>query len=217
MMPLVINRKKSSLKILCLGSHCDDIEIGCGGTLLKLIQSRRGNVMVRWVVFSSTPEREKEALRSAQAFLKRAKQKSVVIQHFEDSFFPYNGSEIKRFMQELSSVFSPDLIFTHYTNDLHQDHRLVAELTWNAFRDHWILEYEIPKYDGDLGRPNLFVPLKETTCRYKIDHVLRYFESQRRKQWFTKDTFLSLQRLRGIECNSVSGYAEAFYCRKMVF
>ena len=217
MIPLALEPRKSPLKILCLGEHCDDIEIGCGGTLLNLIQRRRGNVIVYWVVFSSTPEREKEAVRSAQAFLKHTKQKTVVIRHFEDSFFPYNGSEIKRFMQELSSVFSPDLIFTHYTNDLHQDHRLIAELTWNAFRDHWILEYEIPKYDGDLGRPNLFVPLKETTCRYKIAHVLRYFESQRKKQWFTKDTFLSLQRLRGIECNSVSGYAEAFYCRKMVF
>jgi LmbE family N-acetylglucosaminyl deacetylase len=217
MIQLVLDPKKSPLKILCLGSHCDDIEIGCGGTLLKLIQSRRGNVMVHWVVFSSTPERENEAIRSAQAFLKGIKQKTVVIRHFEDSFFPYDGSEIKKYMQELSRDFSPDLIFTHCRNDLHQDHRLISELTWNAFRDHWILEYEVPKYDGDLGSPNLFVPLKQRICYNKIDYVVRYFKSQRKREWFTKETFLSLHRLRGIECNSISGYAEAFYCRKVVF
>jgi len=216
MIQLVLDPKKSPLKILCLGSHCDDIEIGCGGTLLKLIQSRRGNVMVHWVVFSSTPERENEAMRSAQAFLKRIKQKTVVIRHFEDSFFPYNGNEIKKSMQQLSRDFSPDLIFTHYRDDLHQDHRLISELTWNAFRDHWILEYEVPKYDGDLGSPNLFVPLKQAICYNKIDYVVRYFKSQRKREWFTKETFMSLHRLRGIECNSVSGYAEAFYCRKIV-
>jgi LmbE family N-acetylglucosaminyl deacetylase len=214
MIQLLLDPKKTPLQILCLGSHCDDIEIGCGGTLLKLIQSHRGNVMVQWVVFSSTPEREEEAQRSAQAFLKRTKQKNVVIQHFADSFFPYNGGEIKKFMQELSRRFSPDVIFTHYRNDLHQDHRLIAELTWNAFRDHWILEYEVPKYDGDLGSPNLFVSLTGAMCHNKINHVVRYYKSQRNKRWFTKETFLSLHRLRGIECNSASGYAEAFYCRK---
>ena len=216
MIHLLLDPKKSPLKILCLGSHCDDIEIGCGGTLLNLIQSRRGSIAVHWVVFSSTAEREDEAKHSAQAFLKGTRQKNVVIQHFEDSFFPYNGGEIKKFIQELSRGFSPDLIFTHYRNDLHQDHRLIAELTWNAFRDHWILEYEVPKYDGDLGSPNFFVPLSETICHNKIDHILRYYRSQRKKKWFTKDTFLSLNRLRGIECNSVSGYAEAFYSRKIV-
>jgi len=216
MIQLLFDQKKSPLKILCLGSHCDDIEIGCGGTLLKLIQNRRGNVVVRWIVFSSTPEREKEAGLSAKGFLKNVKQKTIIIQQFEDSFFPYHGREIKKVMHELSRGFLPEVIFTHYGNDLHQDHRLIGELTWNAFRDHWILEYEIPKYDGDLGSPNLFVPLTEATTRKKIDHVMRYFKSQRNKQWFTKETFLSLLRLRGIECNSASGYAEAFYCRKTV-
>jgi LmbE family N-acetylglucosaminyl deacetylase len=216
MIPLLLEPKKSPLKILCLGSHCDDIEIGCGGTLLKLIQSRRGRILVQWVVFSATDEREEEAQRSAQSFLKRIKQKSLVIQHFEDSFFPYNGGEIKKCVQELSHAFSPDLIFTHYRNDFHQDHRLISELTWNAFRDHWILEYEVPKYDGDLGTPNFFVPLTETICHNKINQIIRYYKSQRQKQWFTKETFLSLHRLRGIECNSTSGYAEAFYCRKMI-
>src|SRR5262245_2011107 len=216
MIQLLVDPKKSPLKILCLGSHCDDIEIGCGGTLLKLIQSRRGNIIVHWVVFSSTAERENEARCSAQAFLKHAKQKSIVIQHFEDSFFPYSGGEIKKFMQALSRGFSPDLIFTHYRNDLHQDHRLIAELTWNAFRDHWILEYEVPKYDGDLGSPNLFVSLNEAVCSRKIRGLLDGFPSQRNKQWFDEQTFLALARLRGMEANSPSRYAEAFYCRKIV-
>jgi len=217
MLSLETYRKKSSLKILCLGSHCDDIEIGCGGTLLKLIQSRHGNVAIQWVIFSSTAEREDEARRSAQVFLKRSAQKSLVIEHFEDSFFPYNGGEIKKFMQGLSRESSPDLIFTHYKNDLHQDHRLIAELTWNAFRDHWILEYEVPKYDGDLGSPNLFVPLTGTICLKKINNIVHSYKSQRNKNWFTKETFLSLHRLRGVECNANSGYAEAFYCRKLVW
>jgi LmbE family N-acetylglucosaminyl deacetylase len=216
MIPLLLDKSKSPLKLLCLGSHCDDIEIGCGGALLRLLQERRGKVIVRWVIFSSTPGREAEARRSAQAFLKRAQHKTIDIRRFEDSFFPYTGGEIKKQMHELSREFNPHLIFTHYRNDLHQDHRLISELTWNAFRDHWILEYEVPKYDGDLGSPNLFVPLSETICRNKIDYVLRYFKSQRKKKWFTRDTFISLHRLRGIECNAASGYAEGFYCRKLV-
>jgi LmbE family N-acetylglucosaminyl deacetylase len=216
MIRLLPQAGRSALKILCLGAHCDDIEIGCGGTLLKLIQERRGNVSVEWAVFGSTPERKEEALRSARDLLKRAKRKTVVIGNFRDSFFPYNGTDIKTHMHELSRKFSPDLIFTHHSRDLHQDHRLISELTWNAFRDHWILEYEIPKYDGDLGAPNVFVPLSAAICRSKADHVIRHFKSQRQKSWFTRDTFLSLHRLRGIECNSAGGYAEAFYCRKMV-
>jgi len=216
MIRLLLDHRTSPLKILCLGSHCDDIEIGCGGTLLKLIEDLRGRVIVHWVVFSSTPDREAEARQSAEAFLKRAKSKIVIIRDFADSFFPYNGGEIKKYMHQLSRDVSPDLIFTHYAKDLHQDHRLISELTWNAFRDHCILEYEIPKYDGDLGSPNVFVPLKESICRDKMTHIFRYFKSQRRRSWFTKETFLSLQRLRGVECNASSGYAEAFYCRKIV-
>ena len=204
------------LRILCLGSHSDDIEIGCGGTVLKLIQDHQGDVAVRWVVFSSSTEREAEAAGSAAAFLQDAKQKDVIFGKFEDSFFPYQGSEIKKYMHQLSREFSPDVIFTHYGRDLHQDHRLLSELTWNAFRDHWILEYEIVKYDGDLGAPNVFVPLHESTCRTKIELLLSHFQSQRGRAWFTEDAFRSIQRLRGIECNSESGYAEAFYSRKIV-
>ena len=217
MIRLVFDKRKSPLKILCIGSHCDDIEIGCGGTLLKLIEDFNGNVIVRWLVFSANPKREKEAARSAQSFLKRAKQKTISIEHFEDSFFPYSSaSEIKKYLHRLSQEFDPDLIFTHHGRDLHQDHRLISELTWNAFRDHCILEYEIPKYDGDLGSPNVFVPLKKSISQNKVSHLIRYFESQSHRNWFTKETFTSLHRLRGIECNSSSGYAEAFYCRKIV-
>lgn len=216
MMRLVFDKGKEPLKILCLGAHCDDIEIGCGGTIMKLIQDFHGDVSVRWVVFSSTPERSKEAKRSAQAFLGRAKEKTIEIGTFRDSYLPYIGSELKESMHQLRRDYSPDVIFTHSGRDLHQDHRLISELTWNAFRDHLILEYEIPKYDGDLGAPNVFVPLKEETCRRKSKRLMTYFRSQNQKSWFTPDLFMSLQRLRGIECNSSSGYAEAFYCRKVV-
>jgi LmbE family N-acetylglucosaminyl deacetylase len=216
MIQLALNQPKSPLKILCLGSHCDDIEIGCGGTLLRFIQDHPGNVIVHCVVFSSNAERKQEAIQSAHAFLKHAKQMEIVVNEFEDSFFPYLGREIKQYMHQLGREFSPDLIFTHYRQDLHQDHRLISELTWNVFRDHWILEYEIPKYDGDLGSPNVFVPLEASICHSKIRYLLDSFKSQSHKQWFTEETFLSMLRLRGIECNSPSGYAEAFYCRKTV-
>ena len=216
MIRLKAQKAESPLRILCLGSHSDDIEIGCGGTVLKLIQDHHGDVAVRWVVLSSSTEREAEAAGSAAAFLQDAKQKEVMFGKFEDSFFPYQGREIKKYMHQLSREFSPDVIFTHYAKDLHQDHRLVSELTWNAFRDHWILEYEVLKYDGDFGAPNIFVPLRESTCRTKIELLLTHFQSQRARAWFTEDAFRSIQRLRGIECNSESGYAEAFYSRKIV-
>lgn len=215
MLPLAI-RNKPGLKVLCLGAHCDDIEIGCGGTILRLIQEHIDNIVIHWVVYSSRPDREREAVKSAQAFLKRTKHQTIVVHHFPDSFFPYSGAEIKKSLHQLSREFSPDLIFTHCRHDLHQDHRLISELTWNAFRDHLILEYEIPKYDGDLSTRNLFVPLTMSICRKKTSMILNFFKSQRDKGWFTEATFTSLLRLRGIECNSSSGYAEGFYCRKIV-
>jgi LmbE family N-acetylglucosaminyl deacetylase len=216
MIRLTVPTTKTGLRILCLGSHSDDIEIGCGGTLLKLIRDHQGDVSVRWVVFSSDGERQAEAAGSAAAFLTDAKQKEVTFGKFEDSFFPCQASELKKYMHQLSREFSPDIIFTHYGRDLHQDHRLLSELTWNAFRDHWILEYEVPKYDGDLGAPNVFVPLDETLCHSKIDFLLTHFKSQHGRKWFTEDVFRSMQRLRGMECNSESGYAEAFYSRKVL-
>jgi LmbE family N-acetylglucosaminyl deacetylase len=202
-------------KILCLGAHCDDIEIGCGGTILKLVRTMK-DAQIYWVVFSSDDLRSKEAIKSANDFLRDVKGKNIVIHRFRNSFFPYCGAEIKDYFENLKKEFCPDIIFTHYRNDLHQDHRVISELTWNTFRDHLILEYEIPKYDGDLGSPNFFVRLDEISCRTKIEKVLKYFKSQRDKEWFTKDTFFSLLRLRGVESNTPEKYAEGFYCRKIV-
>jgi LmbE family N-acetylglucosaminyl deacetylase len=204
----------SPFKILCLGSHSDDIEIGCGGTILRLLSSNH-NVEVAWVVFSSSKEREREARNSAELFLKHAKQKEIVVKDFRDGYFPFEGTKIKDFFEELKKV-SPSLVLTHSRKDAHQDHRLIAELTWNTFREHLILEYEIPKYDGDMGQPSVFVPLDKEICQTKVRYLLEAFESQRKKRWFQEETFLSLMRLRGMECNAPSGYAEAFYCRKLV-
>jgi len=205
----------SPKKILFLGAHCDDIEIGCGGTIIKLIRALKG-AEIRWMVFSSDDRREKEALNSAKDFLKDVKKKKIVVKRFRNSFFPYHGAEIKEYFEELTKEFSPDIIFTHFRNDLHQDHRLISELTWNTYRNHLILEYEIPKYDGDLGSPNFFVQLDETISLEKTGKIMRHFKSQHDKTWFTRDTFLSLLRLRGVESNAPGKYAEGFYCRKIV-
>ncbi len=202
--------------ILCLGAHCDDIEIGCGGTLLHLARERP-DVSVYWLVFSSDSVRASEARDCAAKFLRGIQHKTVVIKEFRNGFFPYHGAEIKECFEQLKSEVTPDIIFTHFREDLHQDHKIVSELTWNTFRDHLILEYEIPKYDGDLGHPNLFVPLTESEWRGKIDLILASFESQKDKRWFSRDTFQSIMRLRGVESNSSSGYAEGFSCRKITF
>ncbi len=202
------------LRILCLGSHSDDIEIGCGGTILRLL-SQNANVEIAWVVFSSSKEREQEARTSAAMFLEHAAKKEIIVSDFRDAFFPFEGAKIKDFIEQLKSA-SPDLIFTHNRQDAHQDHRLIGELTWNTFRNHLILEYEVPKYDGDLGQPNFFVPLEKDVYQKKVQYLVDAFASQRFKQWFEPETFLSLMRLRGIECVAPSGYAEAFYCRKSV-
>jgi LmbE family N-acetylglucosaminyl deacetylase len=205
---------QSPLRVLAIGAHADDIEIGCGGTLLRLLESV-AQVHVCWVVLSADGERAREAEESANAFLANAERHRFMLGGFRDGYFPSHWAEIKERFESLKEV-KPDLILTHYRHDLHQDHRLVSELTWNTFRDHLILEYEIPKYDGDLGTPNLFVPLDQATCRRKIDTLLQYFPSQRGRRWFTEDLFLSLLRLRGMESNSESRYAEAFFCRKAV-
>jgi LmbE family N-acetylglucosaminyl deacetylase len=203
------------LRVLCVGAHCDDIEIGCGGTVLALTEQLR-NVTVDWVVWSSTPEREREARASADAFLAAAKDKTVTVKAFRDGFFPYIGGEIKDEFERLKQTCTPDLVLTHYRNDLHQDHRLISELTWNTFRRHLILEYEIPKYDGDLGAPNTFVPLEASTCQRKIDYILDFYRSQIDHTWFSRDLFTALLRLRGMEANSPTAFAEGFYCRKAV-
>ena len=203
------------LSILCLGAHSDDIEIGCGGTILRLTRDFKDAVF-SWVVFSSNERRKKEAERSADAFLKNVKQKNVFVETFRDGFFPYIGAEIKEYFEKLKSRVSPDLIFTHYRFDLHQDHRLLSDLTWNTFRDHLILEYEIPKYDGDLGSPNFFFGLDKSTCARKIALLLKHFPSQRDNHWFNKATFQALLSLRGVESNVPEQCAEAFYSRKKV-
>ena len=206
---------KGAKTVLCLGAHADDIEIGCGGTLMKLARQTEG-LDVWWVVLSAQGQRAREARRSAQAFLQGARRRRIALKRFRNAFFPYHGAQIKRYFEQLKRAVQPDLIFTHFREDLHQDHRLVSELTWNTFRNHLVLEYEIPKYDGDLGRPNVFVPLDAATSRRKAERVCEFFRTQGNKHWFSVDTFLSLMRMRGIECASATRYAEAFYCRKLV-
>jgi LmbE family N-acetylglucosaminyl deacetylase len=204
-----------ALRLLCLGAHSDDIEIGCGGTILRLL-SEHDDVDVHWVVLGSSGERDAEARAGADRFLANARKKEVVVKNFRNSFFPYIAVEIKEFFETLKAETSPDIIFTHYRHDLHQDHRLVSELTWSSYRNHLILEYEIVKYDGDLGTPNVFVPLDETIAGTKIAALMDVFGTQRDKDWFTPDAFLSLLRLRGVESKAAGKYAEAFYCRKLV-
>lgn len=208
-------RKDQTLKILCIGAHSDDIEIGCGGTILKLIEEY-GSPIFYWLVLSANERRKREAEESANAFLAGAKGKTIVIKEFRDGFFPYIGGKIKEYFERLKREIDPDLIFTHYRLDLHQDHRLVSNLTWNTFRDNLILEYEIPKYDGDFGSPNVFVHLDKGICKRKSKHILNIFKTQAANQWFAEDTFLSILRLRGIESNAPTKYAEAFYSRKVI-
>jgi LmbE family N-acetylglucosaminyl deacetylase len=214
MIPLSLSNGEP-LRLLCLGAHCDDIEIGCGGTILKLATAGR-QIEVWWIVFSSDERRKQEALKSAEQFLGNVSNTKVIIHRLRDGFFPYVGAELKERFEQLKADSSPDLILTHYRHDLHQDHRLVSELTWNTFRHQLILEYEVPKYDGDFGSPNVFVPLDESICRRKIDAILDAYQSQREKHWFSRDLFSAILRLRGMEANACSGYAEGFYCRKAV-
>ena len=202
-------------KALLLGAHSDDIEIGCGGTVLELIE-KRPDVEITWVVLSANGERKIEAQRSAQAFLRDVQQKQIILKDFKDGYFPFHGAAIKDVFEQLKGELSPDIVFTHHRNDLHQDHRLISELTWNTFRKQMILEYEIPKYDGDLGSPNFYIPLKESNCRQKVALLKDIFTTQRAKNWFADDLFYSLMRLRGMEARSPSNYAEAFYAYKVI-
>jgi LmbE family N-acetylglucosaminyl deacetylase len=202
-----------SLKVLCLGCHSDDIEIGCGGTVLRLAKEYP-NCEFHWLVFNALGVREAEARRTAEVFA-GPRLRGPHLHQFRDGFMPYVGAEIKAVFEEMKSV-SPDVVFTHYRRDAHQDHRLISELTWNTFRNHLILEYEIPKYDGDMGQPNFFVPLTNEISQKKARSIVEGFASQQSKRWFEESTFLSLMRLRGMECNAPSGYAEAFYAHKAV-
>jgi LmbE family N-acetylglucosaminyl deacetylase len=216
MMNLEIKRHADEVvKLLFLGAHSDDIEIGCGGTAIRLIKEWQ-RVEVMWVVFCSSPHRRKEAEDSAHRILTGAESAKVIVKDFRDGFLPYTGFEVKESFEQLKERFQPDVIFTHYRHDLHQDHRLLSELTWNTYRNHLILEYEIPKYDGDLGSPNLFVPLEREICETKISTMLGSFASQESKHWFAAETFWGLMRLRGMESGSPTQFAEGFYARKVV-
>jgi LmbE family N-acetylglucosaminyl deacetylase len=214
MLKLSFSSAKQEPKILCLGAHPDDIEIGCGGTILKL-KDEVPKAQFFWVVFSGDSGRRQEAAQSAQQFLKGMK-REIVLHDFRMSYFPFVGEQIKDCFEKLKSAFSPDIIFTHCERDAHQDHALVSRLTWNTFRDSLVLEYEIPKFDGDIGTPNLYVHLEEPYVRKKIELILNNFNSQQGTIWFGEETFRSILRLRGIESNSTK-YAEGFYCRKIIF
>lgn len=216
MMQVQLRPTNQRLKILCLGAHPDDIEIGCGGTVLRLCREN-ADVEAYWAVFSASRVRQAEAIESAHLFLHDAKEKHVVVHDYRDAFFPHLSADIKESFESIKLSFSPDIIFTHYRSDLHQDHRFISELTWNTFRNHLILEYEIIKYDGDLGNPGFFVYLDESICRQKAEYLCACFESQASKQWFSSDVFLSLLRLRGVESNAPDRYSEAFYSRKLTF
>lgn len=213
MLEFKLNNKKP-INVLCLGAHCDDVEIGAGGTLLKIFDEYEIN-SVKWVVFASNEVRKNEATASAKRFLEKINNKDILINSFQDGFLPFIASEIKQTFEMLKAEFTPDIIFTHYRNDRHQDHRLINDLTWDTWRNHQILEYEIPKYDGDLGIPNFYVPLDERYIKQKNNILMEAFESQTSKHWFNEDTFNSIARIRGME--SASKYAEAFFARKIVF
>ena len=209
------NKAPDGINVLCLGAHCDDIEIGCGGSILKLIKSQQINSIV-WITFCSNQVREKEAFDSANSFLADVKNKKIIIRDFKDGFLPYIGFDVKEEFEKLKQEIQPDLIFTHYRHDLHQDHRLICDLTWNTFRNHFILEYEIPKYDGDLGTPNLFLVLDDDIVKQKLDIIFENFKSQYTKEWFSRETLTSLMKLRAVECQAARKYAEAFYNRKTI-
>jgi LmbE family N-acetylglucosaminyl deacetylase len=202
-------------RLMCLGAHSDDIEIGCGGTVLKLLDEHPG-ISVEWVVLSATGEREREARSSAERFLEHAGERRITIAGFRERYFPYDGAEIKAFFDELGARPSPDLVLAPHRHDAHQDHRTVAELVANTFREHLVLEYEIPKYDGDLGQPNIFVHLDRGLADRKIAIVTETFATQHDRPWFSEETFRSILRIRGIEARSPGGYAEAFHTRRLV-
>jgi LmbE family N-acetylglucosaminyl deacetylase len=201
--------------ILLLGAHADDIEIGCGGTVLELVRGLPG-VQLVWVVFSGSDVRQAEAAASAHDFARGAASLDLHLHRFRDGFFPYEGGPVKEAFEDLKAEVAPDVVFTHHRTDRHQDHRVISDLTWNTFRDASILEYEIPKYDGDLGQPNYFVAISRETLDDKTALLERHFQSQRDKRWFTTETFRSLARIRGVECAAPTGYAEGFSARKIL-
>jgi LmbE family N-acetylglucosaminyl deacetylase len=203
------------LSILCLGAHSDDIEIGAGAMLLSMLE-RGVRLDVHWCVLSGIGKRKREATASADDFLSGTENAKIEVMSFEDGFFPEQGKAIKSWFEDLKDRVDPNLILTHRRDDAHQDHRQVSRLTWNTFRDHCILEYEIPKWDGDVGQPNIYFPVSASALKRKVDLLLKHFGSQRSKQWFDAETFMGLARVRGMECRAPERYAEAFFARKLV-
>lgn len=204
------------LTLLFVGAHCDDIEIGCGGTILRLIEEHKIH-RVKWVVFASSPARKKEALASANIFLAGVEDKDVVVYDYRDAFLNQFWSDIKEKFEDIKTSIQPDVIFTHHQDDKHQDHRLISELTWNTFRDHFIMEYEIPKYDGDLAQPNFYFQLSDAVAKRKAKLIVDSFKSQANRHWFEEEVFLSLMRIRGLESAGNGKYSEAFYVNKAVY
>lgn len=215
MLSLQLGTKRSRLRLLCMGAHSDDIEIGCGGTLLRWLKEYQ-RIEITWVVLSGVGARGREARRSAEALLREATSLEVILGDFQDAHFPADFSRIKALLGGLYKRTKVDVVLTHQLEDRHQDHRLLSELTWQTWRNHFILEYEIPKYEGDLVKSNVFVPLSRVLARRKVNHLLRHFGSQRSKGWFSAETFFGLMRLRGIECRADSGLAEGFVARKAI-
>jgi LmbE family N-acetylglucosaminyl deacetylase len=212
----ISSRVDRPIDVLCVGAHCDDIEIGCGGTLITL-QRRYRNCRIHWLVLTSGATRRREAQRSADAFVDAAQRGHVWIRDLPDGLLPSNFAEVKAEFEQVKKAVSPDLILTHHGADLHQDHRLLSQVTWQTFRDHMIWEYEIPKYDGDLLTPNMYVPLAPATAARKTRLIMKLFESQSSKSWFKAKNLEALMRLRGLESRAATGLAEGFHCRKLVF
>lgn len=213
MIPLL--NLQSVSRLLCIGAHPDDIEIGAGGTILRLVRENPG-VQIHWLVIcGAEANRAEEARQSAELFTSGAAKVEINIHKYEDAFLPWQGAELKQLFEQLKTSVSPDLILTHCESDRHQDHRLLSELTWNTWRDHQIFEYEIMKWDGDLGRPGTFVALDDALAQQKVQDVYASFPSQHNKSWFRQDKLLALMKIRGVECNSE--FAEAFHTRKLVW
>jgi LmbE family N-acetylglucosaminyl deacetylase len=200
--------------VLCLGAHSDDIEIGVGGTILGWIAAGV-KLDVCWCVLSAQGPRRQEAMAAAETILEGTASRRIELAEFRDGYFPYQGDEIKSWIENIKMFCNPDVVFTHRKEDAHQDHREISRLTWNAFRDHLVLEYEIPKWDGDLGQPNVYVAMTEEIFARKSKLLETCFASQRSKDWFDADTFRGLARLRGMECRAPDRFAEAFLARKI--
>jgi LmbE family N-acetylglucosaminyl deacetylase len=214
MIDLELARAGEPLSVLCIGAHSDDIEIGCGATLLGWI-ARGVRLDAHWAVLAATGQRTEEAESSARDFLAGATRTTIEVASFRDGFLPWTGNEVKGWFESIKPRVKPDVVLCHWRDDAHQDHRLVSELVWNTFRDHLVLEYEIPKWDGDLGRPSTYIPATRAAMERKVELLIKHFGTQRSKDWFTAETFLGLARLRGNECRAAEGYAEAFHTRKM--